>query len=213
MSESFTTGTVYVPGPPPRPSRPSSAYGLLFALVGCGYVALGAAAQYVAWTFGFHLNLGSPALVLPPGSGESLRDGAVAVAACAVALAMLSLPFRRLRWTRRFVPLVFFLCALAGGLGLSEPQGGGESIGVYSPFRFVGWGLAYGGFGETSPYFETFTRGLLVFGGTLGAAAVALLAVRRPVGPLENTGSQGTAGWSDGEELDAETEEGGGVLI
>ncbi|MEP0546976.1 MAG: type IV secretory system conjugative DNA transfer family protein [Rhodothermales bacterium] len=127
-------------------------------------------------------------------------------------MAVLSLSFRRLRWTWRLVPLVLFLCALAGGLGLSETASGEEGVGVYSPFRFIGWGLAYGGFGETSPYFVTFTRGLLVFGGTLGAAAVALLAVRRPSGPLENTGSQGTAGWSEGEELDADGE-GRGVLI
>lgn len=204
---------VYVPGPPPRPSRPSSAYGLLFALAGCAYVALCAAAQYVAWTFGFHPNLEPPALVLPPGSGEGLRDGAAVVAGVVVALLVLSLPVRRLRWTWRFAPLVLFLCALAGGLGLSEPGGGGEGVGVYSPFRFIGWGLAYGGFGEGSPYFETFTRGLYVFCGTLGAAAVALLAVRRPSGPLENTGSQGTAGWSEGDELDAEKGEGEGVLI
>jgi type IV secretion system protein VirD4 len=186
---------------------------LLFALAGCAYVALGAAAQYVAWTFGFHSNLGPPALVLPAGTGDSLRDGATVVAVCVVAVLVLSLPLRRLRWTWRFAPLVLFLCALAGGLGLSEARGGGEGVGVYSPFRFVGWGLAYGGFGETSPYFDVFTQGLVVFGGTLGAAVVALLAVRRPVGPLENTGSQGTAGWSDGEELDAEKGEGGGVLI
>jgi type IV secretion system protein VirD4 len=186
---------------------------LLFALAGCAYVALGAAAQYVAWTFGFHPNLGPPALVLPAGTGDSLRDGATVVAASVVAVLVLSLPVRRLRWTWRFAPLVLFLCALAGGLGLSEARGEGEGVGVYSPFRFVGWGLAYGGFGETSPYFDVFTQGLLVFGGTLGAVAVALLAVRRPVGPLENTGSQGTAGWSDGEELDAEKGEGGGVLI
>ncbi len=195
---------VYTPGPAPQPKRPSSPYGLLLALAGCGYVALGVAAEYVAWAFGFHPNLGPPALVVPPSAAGPLLIGAGGTAASVVVALALSLGAPRLRVVRRVAPLLLLACALAAVLGRAAL--GGHAVPIYAPLRFIGWGLAYHGFQDGSPYAEIFTRGVLVFGGTLAAAAVALLALRRPPGPLNNTGSHGTAAWSDGAELDGQSQ-------
>jgi type IV secretion system protein VirD4 len=191
--------TVYTPGPAPRPRRPSSPYGLLLALAGCGYVALGAAAEYVAWAFAFHPNLGPPAFVVPPSAAGPLLFGAGGVAAGVVGALALSLAVPWVRVVRPLAPVLLLACALAAVLGRSLL--GGEPVPIYSPFRFLGWGLAYGGFQDGSPYAGVFTRGVLVFGGAFAAAAVALLAARRAPGRLVSTGSHGTAAWSDGAEL------------
>ena len=199
-------------GPPPRPRRPGSHYGLLIVLMGCFVLGLAAATQYVAWAFGFHPNLGPPWLTGPPGAGEALMGTAAVLAGIGGLTAVLGGAVPRLRSAIRFVPFVVLVAALLAGAGFCEGADG--IVRVYAPVRFLGWGLAYGGFEETSAYFDLFTRGLLVGGGALAFAAAAVLAARREAEPLVSTGSQGTAAWSDGSELTGADEgTSGGVLI
>lgn len=193
---------VYVPPPPPRPRRPGGHYGLLLVLMGCFVLGLAAATQYVAWAFGFHPNLGPPWLTGAAGAAVILRHAGTVVAGAAALVGGSALSVRRWRGWGRFVPLLALAAAILLGLGLCEGSGG--AVAVYAPLRFLGWGIAYGGFEETSPYFDLFTRGLLVGGGTFAFAAVAVLAARRAPQPLASTGSQGTAAWSDGSELTSE---------
>lgn len=190
---------VYVPGAPPRTRTPAGGYGLMLAMLGCFLLGLAAAAQYVAWGFGFHPNLGMPWLILPAGSGVVLRGGAVLLAGLCVPLYVLGFAFARLRAFRRWLPALLVLGVLGGGLGLCSGVSG--PVPVYAPVRFLGWGITYGSFGEASPYFDLFTRGLLAGSGVFALAAVAVLAARQPARVLTNTGSHGTAGWSDGKDL------------
>lgn len=198
---------VYEAGPPPRPRRPTSHYGLLIALMGCVALGLAAATQYVAWAFGFHPNLGPPWFTATSGSGEMLRAVAAVVGVVGVIAMGGGLVVRRLRSAVRFVPGVLFVATVLAGVGVCESANG--TVVVYGPLRFVGWGLAYGGFEEASAYYDVFTRGLLVGGGALSFSLVAVLAARRSAEPLVSTGSQGTAAWSDGSEFVGEE----GVLI
>lgn len=193
--------TVYVPGVPPQTRTPASGYGVMLALLGCFLLGMTAAAQTVAWTFGFHPNLGSPWLVLPGVWGPVLRITGVVFVGLSGVIYVLGLAFTPVRAVRRWLPALVLVGVLGGGVSLCSAGGG--AIQVYAPVRFLGWGLAYGGFAETSPYFDLFTRALLVGGGVFAFAAVAVLAARQPVRSLTNTGSHGTAGWSDGQNLAA----------
>lgn len=198
-SEEHGRDAVYEPGPPPRPPRPANHYGLTVLLFGCFIFGLAAATQYVAWTFGFHANLGRPWLAMSGGSGTRLLAAAGVLGTLSGMVAAVSVPVGRLRGFCRFVPIGLLVAAGLAGVGLCEDSGG--TIAVYAPLRFVGWGLAYGGFEETSAYFDLFMRGLLVGGGTFAFAAGAALAARRPPQPLVSAGSHGTAAWSRGDEL------------
>jgi type IV secretion system protein VirD4 len=175
--------------------------------MGCVALGLTAATQYVAWAFGFHPNLGPPWFTAVSGSGEMLRAVAAVVGVVGVIAMGGGLVVRRLRSAVRFVPGVLFVAAVLAGVGVCESANG--TVVVYGPLRFLGWGLAYGGFEEASAYYDLFTRGLLVGGGALSFALVAVLAARRSPEPLVSTGSQGTAAWSDGREFVGEE----GVMI
>jgi type IV secretion system protein VirD4 len=163
-------------------------------LLGCLIVGMQAATQYVAWGFGFHVNLGPPALVFPPGSEIPLRAGAVLLGGGA--LAFLFVPKAR-RWT---APL-FVLSAASAALSIFPA--------LYAPSRYVSWAIAYGGLADVSPYAALFRGGLLTGGAASVAVLAAALLFRRSVGMLPETGSHGTAAWSDGAPLVGEK----GLLI
>ena len=157
-------------------------------------VGLQTATQYVAWGFGFHANLGPPALVFPPGSDVAFRAGAVLFGGGALTLLLIPM-------VRRWAAPLFVLSAAGAALSLSPV--------LYAPIRYVNWAIAYGGLDEASPYFGLFNGGLLAGGAAAASVLVAALLIRRSGHVLPETGSHGTAAWSDGAALVGEE----GLLI
>lgn len=185
------TESLYEPLPAPRTRRLRGSYGLLLLVLGCFVLGLWVATQYVACGFGFHVNLGPPWLLLPPGSTAYLRAGAVLAGGLALSL----LPFAS---ARRFSLLLLLLAGVAYGLSFCQA--------VYAPQQYVQWAVLSKGLRETSPYFDLFNEGLLAGGAAFLASVLCVLLVRKPDRVLRQTGSHGTAAWGDGREL--MTEEG-----
>lgn len=184
------TDPVYSPPQKPPPLRRiTGPYGVLLVVAVALLGGLHVATQHVAGAFGYHLNLGPPALILTPQWMAFLQGGAVMLAGLAAGLVAL------LRVRRG--PLGLLIAAAVTGLAGAWPV-------HYAPDCYVHWALAYGGFQPDSPHHALFARALLVGGAAASALLVLLLAAREGPRRIERTGSHGTARWSSGLSLTGE---------
>lgn len=170
------------PTPRPRPAAHTNPGVLLLVLLLDLGFGLWVAAQYTAWRFAYHPNLGAPVWIAsPPAERYAL---ALAVLLAGGALALLGVAGHR-----RFSGL---LLLLAGALYVAS------AAPVYSPLRYLAWARAYDGI----PAFSgILTGGLyaLAAGVCVAFLASAFAVGRRPshVPPT----SHGTAAWGSASAL------------
>ena len=143
-------------------------------------------AQYIAWRFAYHPNLGAPAWVASPPADRYALALAILLAGSALALLAVA-------GLRRFSALLFLLAGIAY-VASAAP--------VYSPLRYVAWTRAYAPVPALS---EVLTGGLyaLAFGVCAAFLASALaIGSRRLHTPST---SHGSAAWGGAEMLKAPT--------
>lgn len=193
--------------PTALPSRPRPTVhanpGLLLAvlLLNAGF-GLWVGAQYIAWSFAYHPNLGAPAWIASPPAARYVLALAVLLAGSALALLAVA-------GLRRFSTLLFLL---AGTFYVAS------TAPVYSPLRYIAWARAYDRIPALS---GILTGGLYALSaGVCVAFLASALAIGRRRSPVPST-SHGTAAWGSADALRAPpkgrarkaTKEPAGVLV
>ena len=166
------------------PHRGLNSHGpLVVLLLAAGLFGLWIGAQYVAYRFAYHPNLGAPMYVATPQAQTMLLFVAIAFLATAVSFEAYS--------NLRGLATPFLMLAGVAWLVRLGP--------IYGPFQFLRWSVTY----KDSPEFAgIISNGALVAGVTgLASALGALIAANSFSRRRTASGSHGTARWGAGDHL------------